>query len=70
VCVEQPGKLVMLFDHVRQSHFLHNEAVDVEEHTVLVLIHFPDRNGTLEPMLDIGKSDGALIAVVLIVTAS
>jgi hypothetical protein len=59
----------MLFDHVRWPHFLLDELVDVEEHTILVLIPIPEANETLEPALDFEKSDGALI-VVVVVTAS
>jgi hypothetical protein len=61
VCFEQPGKLAMLFDHVGRPHFLCNEIVDVEEHIVLVLVHIAEANGTLEPKLDSGKSDGDVV---------
>jgi hypothetical protein len=61
VCFEQPGKLAMLFDHVGQPHFLYDEILNVEEHSVLVLIQIAEANGTLEPTLDSGKFDGAVI---------
>jgi hypothetical protein len=60
----------MRFNHVGQPHFLYDEDVDAEEHTVPVLIHFPEANGTLEPTLNFGKSHGSLVAIVLIVSAS
>jgi hypothetical protein len=52
----------MLFDHIRQ-HFILDEVFDVEEKIVLVLIQIVEANGTLEPMLDSWKSDGANGAV-------
>jgi hypothetical protein len=51
----------MLFDHVGQPHFLYDEILNVEEHSVLVLIQIAEANGTLEPTLDSGKFDGAVI---------
>jgi hypothetical protein len=61
VCVEQPGKLAMLFDHVGWPHFLRDEIVDMEEHTIHVLIDIPEVNGTLEPTLESRKSDGTVV---------
>jgi hypothetical protein len=58
---EQLGKLAMLLDHVKRPHFLRDEVVDVEEHTILVLVHIPEANGTLEPTLDFGKSNGVVV---------
>jgi hypothetical protein len=49
VCFKEPRKLVVLFDHVGWPHFLRDEIVDMEEHTIHVLIHIPEVNGTLEP---------------------
>jgi hypothetical protein len=54
-------KLVMMFDHVEQPHFLHDKVVDVEDHIVPMLVPIPEANGTFEPTLDFGKSDGAPI---------
>jgi hypothetical protein len=45
----------------------------VEEQTVLVLIQIVDTNGTLEPMLDSGKSnraDGAVVAAASLLLVS
>jgi hypothetical protein len=61
MCFEQPGNLAMLFDHIGRPHFLRDEVVDMEEHTVLVLVHIGEANRTLEPMLDFGKFDGVVI---------
>jgi hypothetical protein len=58
----------MLFDHVRQPHFLRDEVFDVEEHIVLELIHISEGNGTLERTLDSRKSIG--VDGVVIVAAS
>jgi hypothetical protein len=55
----QPVKLAILFNHVGCRHFIHDEVFDVEEQNVLVLIQIVEANGTLEPMLDSRKSDGA-----------
>jgi hypothetical protein len=51
----------MMFDHVEQPHFLHDKVVDVEDHIVPMLVPIPEANGTFEPTLDFGKSDGAPI---------
>jgi hypothetical protein len=56
----------MLFDYVRCQYFIYGEVFDVEEQTVLVLIQIVEINGTLEPMLDSGKSDGADGTVVIV----
>jgi hypothetical protein len=37
----------------------------VEEQTILVLVQIVEANGTLQPMLDSGKSDGADGAVIV-----
>jgi hypothetical protein len=61
VCFKEPRKLVVLFDHVGWPHFLRDEIVDMEEHTIHVLIDIPEVNGTLEPTLESRKSDGAVV---------
>jgi hypothetical protein len=65
--------MAMLFDHIRQWHCIIDEVFDVEEQTVLVLIQIVDTNGTLEPMLDSGKSnraDGAVVAAASLLLVS
>jgi hypothetical protein len=61
VCFKEPRKLVVLFDHVGWPHFLRDEIVDMEEHTIHVLIHIHEVNGTLEPTLESRKSDGTVV---------
>jgi hypothetical protein len=58
----------MLFNHVGQQHFIHDEVFDVEEQTVLVLIQIVEANTTFGPKLNSSKSDGVDGAIV--VTAS
>jgi hypothetical protein len=66
--IEQPRMMDMLYDQVVGCHFILDEAFDVEEQTILVLVQIVEANGTLQIMLDSGKSDGADGAV--IITAS
>jgi hypothetical protein len=63
--IEQPRKMEMLFDQVGGLHFILDEAFDVEEQTILVLVQIVEANGTLQPTLDSGKSDGADGAVII-----
>jgi hypothetical protein len=36
--IEQSRKMEMLFDHIRGRHFILDEAFDVEEQTIFVLV--------------------------------
>jgi hypothetical protein len=63
--IVQPRKMEMLFDHIRRSHCILDEAFDVEVQTILVLIQIVEANGTLQPMHDSRKYDGADGAVVV-----
>jgi hypothetical protein len=55
----------MLFDHVGRRHFILDEVFDVEEQTILVLVQIVEANGTLDPMSDSRKSDGADRVIVI-----
>jgi hypothetical protein len=63
--IEQPRKMEMLFDHVRRRHCIIDEAFDVEEQTIIVLVQIVEANGTLQPTHDSGKSDEADRVVVV-----
>jgi hypothetical protein len=63
--IEQPRKMEMLFDQLKGWHFILDEAFDVEEQTILVLVQIVEANGTLQPTLDSRKSNGADGAVVV-----
>jgi hypothetical protein len=51
--------MAILFDHVGQWHCILDEAFDVEEQTILVLVQIVEENGKLEPTHDSRKYDGA-----------
>jgi hypothetical protein len=49
--IQQPRKIEMLFNHVGGWHFILDEAFDVEEQTMIVLIQIVEANETLQPTL-------------------
>jgi hypothetical protein len=63
--IELPRKMEMLFDLIGRWHCILDEAFDVEEKTILVLVQIVEANGTLQPMHDSRKSDGADGAIVI-----
>jgi hypothetical protein len=63
--IEPPRKLEMMFNHVGRLHCILDEAFDVEEQIILVLIQIIEANEILQSMHDSGKSDGANGAVII-----
>jgi hypothetical protein len=61
--IEQPRKMEMLFDHVGQWHCILDEAFNVEEQIILVLVQIIEANGTLQPTHDSGRSDRVIVVV-------
>jgi hypothetical protein len=62
--IEQPRKMEMLFNHIGRWHCILDEAFDVKEQTILVLVQIVEANGTLQLTHDSRKSDGADGAIV------
>jgi hypothetical protein len=56
--IEQPRKLEMLFDQVRGGHFILDEAFDVVEQTILVLVQIVEQMGHFNQRMTLGNLMG------------